>query len=714
MSDTPAPVNPSPAALPPHLDPNNIVVGKKSGVVNFSHSDLDIWMTLPLPGVMIFVHGVNSDGEWFEQAENGLCDGLNERLKRCDEHLAYTGTEAGQLKATGYIAEHTPQGFINPDLNAKSFIQTDDTYSPVIRFRWGYKASAKDLQNYGDALYLNEQDYWGCGPFANGCTALPDLWGEGLETQIFLSLKVQSLNSTNDRQVYNCPPRPYYVLAALRLAKLVHALRQKQADLPITIVCHSQGNMVGMAAAFLGDALYKDDGVADTYVLCNPPYSLLKSNGPENFTQRAMKDAEGRHGRQTYEARVKTLANFFDLVRKRNVRQQSAASVNEWSANEAHGFTAQLDRAAHGYQDSTYGRVTLYCNPHDQVISSASVQGIGWRGLDMAEIKASGGDGVFAQRVFSQGFKVGAAAPGAYRYWADQHGAPKEGTDAFWSPESQTVQYDIGKSMDANTSYAGKAAAVLMAPFKVARVFSARLNALPPKGWTIPLEARPLPKPFDPEAVIFDKATPAFDEGADPPGANRNANAAYADGDPYGGASAGDKDAPKGDERTEAAQRYDDHAYLRMRARREGLYKKDAKVLEEDKPETASADYTAWRNKTIKANLAANVDTHATDHSTIMTNPMHARMALAYDVAVGHCTISEEDLHYFRRVADWRLLEDLDKNDLHFEFFEYFDTGKFKNKSMLEWANAPGSEGCMPAKIVNRREVAPAQQVEPG
>ncbi len=702
------------AALPPHQEPHNIVVGKKSSFLDLGHSNLDILMTLPLPGVVIFVHGVNSDGEWYEAAESGLCDGLNQRLKRRDEHLAYAGTEAGQLKATGYLAEHTPQGFINPELNPKSFIQSDDTFSPVIRFRWGYKASAEDLQDYGDALYLNEQDYWGGGPFANGCTALPDLWGEGLETQIFLSLKVQSLNSTNDRHVYNCPPRPYYVLAALRLAKLVHALRQQQADLPITIVCHSQGNMVGMAAAFLGDTLYKDAGVADTYVLCNPPYSLLEANGAENFTQRAMRDAEGRHGRQNKDARVTTLANFFDLVRKRNKCQQSAASVNEWSANEAHGFTAERDRAAHGYQDSTYGRVTLYCNPHDQVISSVSVQGIGWRGLNMAEIKATGGDGVFAQRVFSQGFKVGAAAPGAYRYWGDQHGAPKEGSDAFWYPESQAVQYEIGKSMDANTSYLGKAGAILMAPFKVARVFNARLNALPPKGWTIPLEARPLPAPFEPEAVAFGQATRAFDQGIDPPGAQRNAKAQYAAGDPYGGASPDDKDAPKGDERTEAAQRYADHAYVRMRARREGLYKKDAKVLQEDKPETASVDYTAWRNKTIKSHLAANVDTHATDHSTIMSNPMHARMALAYDVAVGHCTIPEEKLHYLRKVADWRFLEELGKRDPHFEFFEYFKSGKFKKKTMIDWACASDSEGRMPEKIVNRREVAKTQQVEPG
>jgi len=43
---------------------------------------------MPLPGITIFVHGVNSDGEWYSEAEEGICNGLNERAKRCDEHLA--------------------------------------------------------------------------------------------------------------------------------------------------------------------------------------------------------------------------------------------------------------------------------------------------------------------------------------------------------------------------------------------------------------------------------------------------------------------------------------------------------------------------------------------------------------------------------------------------------------------------------------------------
>jgi hypothetical protein len=65
------------ATFPSPLDDSqHLLVGYKEGITLFSHSDLIVLMQLPLPGITIFVHGVNSDGEWFEQAEQGLCKGL--------------------------------------------------------------------------------------------------------------------------------------------------------------------------------------------------------------------------------------------------------------------------------------------------------------------------------------------------------------------------------------------------------------------------------------------------------------------------------------------------------------------------------------------------------------------------------------------------------------------------------------------------------------
>jgi uncharacterized protein involved in type VI secretion and phage assembly len=60
---------------------------------------------LPLPGVVIFVHGVNSDGEWYDAAEQGLCEGLNARLARQAAQLALQGDDTGRLIPCAYTPE---------------------------------------------------------------------------------------------------------------------------------------------------------------------------------------------------------------------------------------------------------------------------------------------------------------------------------------------------------------------------------------------------------------------------------------------------------------------------------------------------------------------------------------------------------------------------------------------------------------------------------
>lgn len=55
---------------------------------------------LQLPGLVIFVHGVNSEGEWYNYAEKALCDGLNERLGLVNEFvLVENSYEEGHFEA---------------------------------------------------------------------------------------------------------------------------------------------------------------------------------------------------------------------------------------------------------------------------------------------------------------------------------------------------------------------------------------------------------------------------------------------------------------------------------------------------------------------------------------------------------------------------------------------------------------------------------------
>ncbi|MBB5369058.1 MULTISPECIES: hypothetical protein [unclassified Janthinobacterium] len=115
----------------------DLVVGKAAGTTCFSHRLQDCLQQMPSSGVIIFVHGVNSDGEWYRAAEAGLCTGLNTRLKRCDEHLCHPSPQAGQLTPVGYRDELNDDGYVDPDYTASTFIQEQAHFSPVIRFRWG-------------------------------------------------------------------------------------------------------------------------------------------------------------------------------------------------------------------------------------------------------------------------------------------------------------------------------------------------------------------------------------------------------------------------------------------------------------------------------------------------------------------------------------------------------------------------------------------------
>jgi hypothetical protein len=160
---------------------------------------------------------------------------------------------------------------------------------------------------------------------------------------------------------------------------------------------------------------------------------------------------------------------------------------------------------------------------------------------------------------------------------------------------------------------------------------------------------------------------------------------------------------PWGNERSEATLQYELHATMRMKAKREDMYASDAKVKQEDIPKEATPDYTRWRTEKIKTHLADNIDAHATDHSTIMTNAMHAEKALAYDVAIGVCDLTPEDWTYLRRVADWRLANVDDSSDPHFKLWDYFNTGMINTASALDWSRS-ASDAQMPPLIVDERD----------
>lgn len=46
--------------------------------------------------------------------------------------------------------------------------------SPIIRFRYGFRASGAQLETVRGRILLDESEAWGGGPFQNGTTSVPE------------------------------------------------------------------------------------------------------------------------------------------------------------------------------------------------------------------------------------------------------------------------------------------------------------------------------------------------------------------------------------------------------------------------------------------------------------------------------------------------------------------------------------------------------------
>ena len=254
-----------------------------------------------LPGIVIFVHGVNSEGEWYDDAEIALCEGLNKRLNR------------GDIKQNRYLDR-------DPDTKNPIPRRIDpewkDAYSPVIRFYWGYSAKKGTEKQWRIPLRndngfdawapeCNEEFgpwYWGGGPFQNGTNNLQQCWSHtGFKRHVF-GFDLQHLNTETDRQLQDAPPRSYYAHAAQRLADLVDEIRTKYPLDTITLMSHSQGTMIAMAATTLCKKR-----APDALFVMNSPYA----------TNDKMTDAAACGGeRPTAQARVNTFRNVANRIKQ--------------------------------------------------------------------------------------------------------------------------------------------------------------------------------------------------------------------------------------------------------------------------------------------------------------------------------------------------------------------------------------------------------------
>ncbi|KMK12272.1 hypothetical protein ABW09_24535 [Pluralibacter gergoviae] len=335
---------------------------------------------LQLPGIVIFVHGVNSEGEWYDDAEKALCDGLNKRLG-LTQHLVL------KLKENKYSPAYWNKEQTIWTVPPRRI--TAEGRSPVIRFYWGYRADDNETDKYAIPLKNKQGDnyydltpeqrkskgpfYWGGGPFQNGCNQLVSLWSnKGFDNWpsalgIPVPFSTQLLNGERDRLLTAAPPRHYYAHAAGRLARLIKTIRDKHPEDTVTVLSHSQGTMIALAAAAIE--------APDALFVMNSPYAL--DNELTTYISYPMNEIISKEARE---------ATFADIVKKvaenrTRLKQQGCGRLLAGVSSDGESWTPEGKTHGGVPERDNHGKTWIYCNPHDRVMGSAPLRSIGWQGL---------------------------------------------------------------------------------------------------------------------------------------------------------------------------------------------------------------------------------------------------------------------------------------------------------------------------------------------
>lgn len=373
----------------------------------------DARMEVPreLPGIVIFIHGVNDPGAAYETVETGLCQGLNERLNRGDlkpgEYgVLYQGKRKAALPPDDI--DYKKDQAILHDADTYLYARTlaTDTNSVFVPFTWGYRASdddiAKDAKDNDPLMVRGQyQDVHGNrldahfakqgGFFSNATTTLAEMYGAGFESGLFTKAG-ERIGMDDYQHAPDGPSRRYFVLAAERLAMLIQEMRAAHpsdrdaaAHETITVIGHSQGAMI----ALLAQALLAERKVrgADTLILANPPYSLY-----EPTLERLLETGAQQI---TTQARVKTLLN---IVAQTHQDQHATPPLEEldcniegnadhggraswwWSPQAGRRLGPDGQEVVFAERDNR-GKVYLYFCPQDTTTDFSMIQAIGARGV---------------------------------------------------------------------------------------------------------------------------------------------------------------------------------------------------------------------------------------------------------------------------------------------------------------------------------------------
>lgn len=392
-----------------------------------THSDPGIppraYAPSDLPGIVIFVHGVNDPGGNYDVIEQGICEGLNERL----DAFRLTPGRYGQAYAQAQKSKIKPGDDDYPDL-AKVKYDPDTfmyqrseiegevgirTHSVFIPFYWGYRAAEEEIAQeppkedgtsggyktvrgqYQDkhGNRLSKHFAKGGGTFNNATTSIPLMFGEGFYSSVG-NRTAKKVGVFDQYQFSGASPhRRYMVLAAERLAMLVREIRTQAPNDTITIIGHSQGTMV----ALLAQAMLADGGPptvalpparrADTLILVDSPYSLRE---PALETI-----AQPRRPRYSARGKINTLVNIVQSVTDTPHALPPLTDLSP--AKNKCGHEGRAGMAWHGVGDAmrrerdgkrtpfverdNRGKVYMYFCPEDGTVSPSPIVGMGAQGI---------------------------------------------------------------------------------------------------------------------------------------------------------------------------------------------------------------------------------------------------------------------------------------------------------------------------------------------
>ncbi|MDN4629741.1 T6SS effector phospholipase Tle3 domain-containing protein [Erwinia sp. PsM31] len=431
------------------------------------------------PGIIIFVHGVNSTGEWFSSAEENICVGLNRRL-------GLDGTSYA-LKPNKYNCDIPAADNYKKD---RQLLNAGEANSPVVRFYWGYRAADGEEDSWQiplvnrqneDYHQLKEQGlkpealrekgpwFWGGGPFQNGTNNLVSLWSDtGFNERMrYLGVEVQTFAPDFDRLLKTAPPRKYYAHAARRLADLLNSIRETYPQDSVSVISHSQGTMIALAATLLADK------APDSLFILNSPYAM-STKVTDYFSLPDKELLSDRAREQTLEAIIKKIAEratalpsykYIDLcVGQSEDKQPWTPAISHKSKIPLTSITYTpdgIESSGVNYpavktkmrkdvttsdrwipERDNHGRLYIYCNPHDRVMGSSPLLSLGWQGLPNSGLQQqphrliTAYKGHLFQRMMARATPCGTAPDPKTPFWPLPDGKP------FWDDDGDLLTYN--------------------------------------------------------------------------------------------------------------------------------------------------------------------------------------------------------------------------------------------------------------------------------